>query len=235
MAEWTRQLAENLRTVRSRIDAAARRAGRRGTDVTLVAVTKYVPAELAAALVAEGCLDLGESRPQELWHKAQALSDTPVRWHLIGPLQRNKVRRTLPLLSLIHSGDSLRLLEEIDRHAMGTGQRIPVLLEVNVSGDQTKHGFRPDELRDLLPVVLGFPRLRIRGMMAMACRAGDLEAARHDFRTLRQLRDDLAAVAPRELSLAELSMGMSSDYEVAVEEGATIVRVGSALYEGIQL
>ena len=234
-------LIDNLHKVRDQIAAAANRSGRPGDAVKLIAVTKYVSASIARQLAEAGCRDLGESRPQELWSKADLLSESghsaasasPTRWHLIGHLQRNKVERTLPLVSLIHSGDSLRLLEAIDRAASAAQLRMPVLLEVNISGDSTKHGFTPDEVEPALPKIVALSSLEIRGLMTMASREGDLDQARREFSALRQLRDRLARTAPPNIQLTELSMGMSGDFQVAIEEGATIVRVGSALFEGL--
>jgi pyridoxal phosphate enzyme (YggS family) len=228
------RVAENLAQVRERIATAARASGRSPESVTLIAVTKYVVPEVAAALVAGGCHDLGESRPQELWKKAAALNDAQVRWHLIGHLQRNKIERTLPLLSLVHSADSLRLIESLDSAAASQERKLPILLEVNVSGDLSKHGFQPDELEPRLETLVGYRHVEIRGLMAMAGREGDLDAARREFASLRQLRDRLEQVSAGKLVLGELSMGMSGDYEVAIAEGATLVRVGSALVEGLQ-
>jgi pyridoxal phosphate enzyme (YggS family) len=227
------RLAENLRSVRQRIDDAAARVGRSGSEITLVAVTKYVDTGRAAELAAAGCHDLAESRPQELWHKAESWHSIPVRWHLVGHLQRNKVSRTLPLVSLIHSADSLRLLTEINDRARQLAIKVPILLEVNVSGDTTKHGFQPDEMRDVLPSAMELAQLQIRGLMTMASREGDLGTARAEFRQLRMLLDELRSLAPPTLAFDELSMGMSGDFEVAIEEGATIVRIGSALFEGV--
>jgi PLP dependent protein len=242
------KLAENLAFVRGRIAAAAKRSGRTAGAITLVAVTKYVNAEVARQLLTAGCPDLGENRPQELWAKAEALKDfaaaspaidktlanaNSVRWHLVGHLQRNKVPHTLPLVSFIHSVDSLRLLDAIDQAAIGLHRRIPVLLEVNISGDAAKHGFRPDEIEPALPSIAALTGVQIRGLMGMASREGDLAQARREFAALRELRDKLLRVAPPNLELRELSMGMSGDYEVAIEEGATLVRIGSALFDGL--
>jgi pyridoxal phosphate enzyme (YggS family) len=201
--------------------------------VKLVAVTKYVHASVVRALVAAGCRELGESRPQELWAKSAELDDLSINWHLIGHLQRNKVERTLPLVSLVHSADSLRLIAAIDAAAAALGRDVPILLEVNISGDRSKHGFSPEEVSRVLPEVAGLARARVRGLMAMAGREGDVDSARRDFTRLRELRDRLLAELPAGMSLDELSMGMSGDFETAVEEGATIVRVGSALFEGV--
>jgi len=234
MAHQASRIEENVARVRQRIAEAARCSGRDSDDVTLVGVTKYVGVELARLLADCGIRDLGESRPQELWQKAAALG-SDVRWHLIGHLQRNKVRRTLPCVSLVQSADSRRLLKSIHATAHELDlPSVPVLIEVNVSGDTAKHGFAPEAVEPLAEALVGWNRLEVRGLMAMASREGDLDDARRDFVQLRELRDQLASLWPEELRLDELSMGMSNDYAVAVEEGATIVRVGSALFEGIE-
>lgn len=223
---------DRLRGIRSRIAAAAERSGRTVDEITLVAVTKYVDVDVTRKLVAAGCRTLAEARPQELWHKAEALADEAIEWHLIGHLQRNKIARTLPRVRLVHSGDSLRLLKAIDAEAKrAVLAPIPVLIEVNISGDAAKHGFRPAELEPIGPELAGLSHLAIGGLMCMAGREGDLDAARRDFAKLRLLRDRLRAVWPENMRLDELSMGMSGDFEVAIEEGATIVRIGSMLFE----
>ena len=229
-SEQARRLGENLAAVRARIAAAAAKSGRPGDAVRLVGVTKYVSAATARLLVEAGLNHLGEGRPQELWSKAAALADLQVHWHLIGHLQRNKVRRTLPLRGVIHSADSLRLLEEISREAMQLKIPADLLLEVNVSGEAAKHGFAPGEVEPLLPQIAALPTLRVLGLMTMASREGDLEQARREFAALRLMRDRLRANCPPNILLSALSMGMSGDFEVAIEEGATIVRVGSALF-----
>lgn len=220
-------LADNYVAVRRRIAAACERAGRDPTSVRLVAVTKYATVEAIRELVALGHRDLGENRPQQLLERAASI-DAEVRWHLIGTLQRNKARKVLPVASLVHSADSVRLLESLDRLAAELSLRPRVLLEVNVSGEQSKHGFVPEGLRAAWPQVAAFPHLDIAGLMTMAPYADDPETARPFFRELRRLRDELAAAG--RIPLPELSMGMSGDFEVAIEEGATIVRVGSALF-----
>ncbi len=235
--------------MRGKIAEAAHRNGRNSDDVRLVAVTKYVTSDVAKHLAAAGCSDLGESRPQELWSKAEALknfaghaasiesdrSQPAIRWHLIGHLQRNKVERTLPLISLLHSGNSLRLLEVVDQAAAKINRRVPMLIEVNVSGDATKHGFKAAEVEPSLEKMAALASVQIQGLMCMASREGNLVQARREFAELRELRDRLQQVAPPNITLRELSMGMSGDFEVAIEEGATIVRIGSALYEGLAL
>jgi len=222
---------ENVVAVRGRIAAAAARAGRRTEDVRLVAVTKYVGLNEIRALVAAGCTDLGESRPQQLWDRAAELCDLPIRWHIIGHIQRNKVERTLPLATMIHSLDSLRLAEAIDGAAGKMDRKIPVLLEVNISREPAKHGFTPEEIEPLLPKLIELAHIEIRGLMCMAGLEGGTDEARRDFANLRTLRDRLQASCPDHLRMDELSMGMSGDYEIAIEEGATIIRIGSALFE----
>ncbi|MCL6504127.1 MAG: YggS family pyridoxal phosphate-dependent enzyme [Pirellulales bacterium] len=226
------RLRGNLARVREQIAAAAARCGRAPASITLVAVTKTVSADVARLLPQTGILDLGESRPQDLWRKAPLLHDLPVRWHLVGHLQRNKVARTLPLVSLIHSVDSLRLLAAIESAAAIQQSPADVLLEVNVSGQPQKHGFAPDAVAEALQQAATCRWLRLRGLMAMAGTPGDLAAARREFASLRELRDRLREAAGG-ACLDELSMGMSGDFEAAIEEGATMVRIGTALFEGI--
>lgn len=226
--ELSKRLQQNLGEVRERIEAAARRCGRDANDVRLVAVTKYASANVAGELVRLGCEDLGESRPQRLWEMAGAVQ---ARWHLIGRLQRNKVARTLPLVSLIHSIDSERLLEAVNAAAMKRESAAEVLLEAHLSGEEAKQGFSPGEVEGIVAKASDWPHVRIAGLMTMAPLEGGPDAARRTFAQLRELRQRLALRGGD--SLTELSMGMSGDYEVAIEEGATIVRVGSALFEGL--
>ena len=226
-----KRIADNVAAVRERIARAAERDGRPADRVSLVAVTKYVSVEWVRPLVAAGCFDLGESRPQQLWTKSAALADLPIRWHMIGHVQRNKVRRTLPLTALLHSVDSRRLLAMINEES----QSLPptrVLLEVNVSGESAKHGFAAADIEPLLAELPGYANVSVRGLMCMASLEGGATEARRDFAALRALRDKLRPACPPGVALDELSMGMSGDFEEAIEEGATIVRVGSALFEG---
>ena len=240
-------IAANLRRVQERIAHAAESAGRTAEEITLVGVTKYVGPREAAELAAAGCTDLGESRPQELWSKAgdvasdfgelsrAATGEPVIHWHLIGHLQRNKVRRTLPLVSLIHSVDSERLLAAIDQERAGPSpppaSPLKLLIEVNTSGDASKHGLAPDEVEPLLAAAPRFPGVAICGLMTIAALEGGPSVAAQNFAALRELRDRLRPLAPDCVHLDELSMGMSGDLETAIREGATIVRVGSALWE----
>ena len=223
-------LADNLARVESRLLAACERAGRARQDVTLVGVTKSVPAPVAAELFALGVRDLGEGRPQELWHKA-ALLPAAVRWHLVGHLQRNKIERTLPLAHRLHSVDSIRLLDALE--ATRGEHPIDVFLEVNCSGEANKQGFAPEEASGLGGRLRTLSRVRVCGLMTMAAYADDPEAARPAFARLRTLRDRLRDEVGGLHPLDELSMGMSGDFEVAVEEGATCVRVGTTLFIGL--
>ena len=226
------RIAENFARVREQIAAAAQASGRSPDAVRLVAVTKYADLEDVRVLVSAGCHDLGESRPQDLWTRAEELRDLNVQWHFIGHLQRNKVERTLPLVSLLHSADSERLIVALDEAAAKANRVLPILLEVNISGDIAKHGFAPDEIELLLPTLAQFCCVKIRGLMGMAALEGGADRARMEFARLRELRDRLRANCPAEIVLDELSMGMSGDFTEAIAEGATLVRIGSALFEG---
>jgi pyridoxal phosphate enzyme (YggS family) len=196
-------------------------------------VTKSTTTAVARLLPEMGVFDLGESRPQELARKAAELPSS-IRWHLIGHLQRNKVERVVPLVQLIHSVDSLRLLAALEQEALVQDQDISVLLEVNASREPNKHGFRPEEMPGIAPQLAGLTRVRVCGLMTMAALAEDPEKARPTFAALRQLRDELPGRCGAPHPLDQLSMGMSDDFEVAVEEGATMVRIGSALFEGLE-
>lgn len=227
-----RLLGQRLALVEERMAAACVRSGRRRADVLLVAVTKSVTTSVAAALHELGVVDLGENRPQELWRKAAALPSS-VRWHMIGHLQRNKVERTLPLVHLIHSVDSLRLLQAIEQQAGKHGRTLDVLLEVNASGEASKHGFAPIDVPGLAPAINSLRQVRVRGLMTMAAFEVEPEQTRPTFVALRQLRDRLQPELDGPHRLEHLSMGMSNDFEVAIEEGATLVRLGTVLFEGV--
>ncbi len=233
MTDRLRIFRGNLDKVREQIESAAQRAGRAAGEIRTVAVSKYVDAEVTRDLVTAGCKTLGESRPQALWDKADQLHDLSIEWHMVGHLQRNKVRRTIPYVTMIQSVDSLRLLTTINDEARALERVIPILLEVNISGDADKHGFAPDAIEPLLETLVDFKNVTIRGLMAMAHRVGGAEVARRDFAAVRELRDRLRAAAPENVSLDELSMGMSHDFPEAIAEGATLIRVGRALFSDI--
>lgn len=224
------KLAENYHAVIERIRVAAERARRAPEDVQLVAVTKYVDHSVVRSLYDLGCRHFGESRPQVLWEKAEALTDCDINWHMIGHLQTNKVKKTLPLISLLHAGDSLKLLKTVDKEARASGNPIDVLCEVNISGDESKHGFVPDSMSDSLAEISALENVRVKGLMAMASLSGGAEQANEDFEKMSQLRDQLRPRIPSNVSLDELSMGMSGDFEQAISHGASLVRVGSVLF-----
>lgn len=233
-------IADNLTAVRERIVAAARRAGRDPAGVTLVAVTKTHPPELIAEALAAGVVDLGENRVQEAAEKIEALSAqrAAIRWHLIGHLQRNKAKLAAGLFDLIHSVDSLRLAETLARH-VSPERPLPILLQVNVSGEASKEGFdlagglenrqALEALLHQVEQIVALPGLAVRGLMTIAPIVDHPEQARPVFRRLRELRDELARRFPQ-ATWDELSMGMTDDFEAAVAEGATIVRVGRAIF-----
>ena len=227
------KLKTNLAAVRERIDQSAKKSGRTSSAVRLIAVTKYVDAQVTRALFEAGCQDIGENRPQMLWDKAEQLGDIDINWHLIGHLQRNKVKRTAAIAKLIHSVDSLRLMNAIDAAGRDAHQATSVLLEVNVSGEDAKHGFAPSELASALEHAAGLEHIVVEGLMCMAGLEGNLNDARREFAQLRQLAETHQAYTSPNVRLTELSMGMSGDFEIAIEEGATMVRVGSLLFEGV--
>ena len=234
MFDAASRIAANLSGVRQRMATTAQRSGRSAEDVRLVAVTKYVGTAEIEALLAAGCRDLGEARPQDLWRKAEAFRGRDARWHLIGHLQRNKLSRTLPLVDLLHSADGESLLAAIDAWGRAAPGPVDVLLEVNVSGDVAKHGFSPEEVTPLWPRLASLAGVRIRGLMGMSGREATPDEARRQFVALRILRDALLAAGADAAEFRELSMGMTDDFEIAIEEGATLVRVGSALFEGLE-
>jgi pyridoxal phosphate enzyme (YggS family) len=220
-------LAENLIQVQTRIAAACGRVGRDPGEVTLLAVSKNHPAEAVAAAVALGVGRFGESRVQEAKAKIP-LAPGRARWHFIGHLQSNKAREAVALFEMIESVDSLALAAELQRQADKQGKTLRVLAEVNISGEASKYGWNPERLLTELPDLNALKRLELHGLMTIAPYSTDPERARPVFRQLRELRDRCAAALGAPLPV--LSMGMSGDLEVAVEEGATIVRVGTALF-----
>jgi pyridoxal phosphate enzyme (YggS family) len=224
------RLADNLERLTDALAAAAERSGRTARDVRLVAVTKTVELPAIRALIDLGHRDLGENRVQALVARAAALTDVPgLRWHMIGHLQRNKVRSVLPVAACIHAVDSERLAEEIQKVAAARDLNAEVMVEVNVSAESSKFGVAPDAAEALVERIEALPRVRCVGLMTMAPLI-DAERTRPLFARLRALRDRIReAVCP---TCAELSMGMTNDYAVAVEEGATVVRIGTAIFAG---
>lgn len=226
------RLQQNWQRLQQEVAESAAKHGRQADEITIVAVTKYVDLDTTRALLEAGCKDLGESRPQSLWEKSEAFESESlsVSWHLIGHLQRNKVRRTVRQQPVIHSIDSERLLNAVAAEAVDQGLELPVLLEVNISGDAAKTGFEPEQLAELLSK-LPTQGVRILGLMAMAGRGTSSGEAERQFTQVRELRDRLTEETGH--PLAELSMGMSGDFPAAIAAGATMIRVGSRLYEGL--
>jgi len=220
-------VAESLERVREQIAAAAQKSGRSANDVELVAVSKTHPSERIREAIESGQELFGESRVQEARAKIPELPSN-LRWHFIGHLQKNKIRHALPLFELLHGIDSLDLARDINRVADEQGCRPRVLLEVNVAGEGSKFGFKPDRLRQEMEALLDLPRLTIEGLMTIPPFGREPEASRKFFAELRELRDQLQQQF--KIALPQLSMGMTNDFLVAIEEGATLVRVGTAIF-----
>lgn len=226
------QIQQNLTTIHEAIAASCDKSGRSPEEVQLVAVTKYAELEWVQALINLGHTRLGESRPQQLSERCEQLPDT-VEWHMIGHLQRNKVRPVLETGAVIHSVDSQRLLERIELISAELDLTARIFLEVNISGEESKHGFKPDEVPDLLPLLAESPHVKALGLMTMAPYSDNPEDARPFFQQLRELQERLNSDLPVDRQLTSLSMGMSGDFTVAIEAGATHIRIGSALFEGL--
>lgn len=218
---------ENLERVRAQIREAAKKSGRSTDDIELVAISKTHEAEKVRAAFDAGQQLFGESRVQEARAKIPLLPSA-TRWHFVGRLQRNKIRHALPLFELFHSVDSVELARDMNRIAEEEGLRPRILLEVNVAGEGSKIGFAPENLLDQMETLLALPRLTIEGLMTIPPLAPEAEASRKYFAKLRELRDQFAAQF--QVSLPHLSMGMTGDFIVAIEEGATLVRVGTAIF-----
>lgn len=229
-------IARRLAAVRARIEAAARRAGRDPAGVRLIAVTKGVPAGRIREAVAAGLTAFGENRVQELVSKARELAGQrdgvsgPVAWHMIGHLQRNKVRHVVPVAAMLHSLDSLQLAVDLDRYLGRLGRRLPVLVEVNTSGEPTKWGVPPGDAEALVRAASALPSLEVAGLMTVGPYTSDEGAVRASFRLLRELLTRIKEAGAAGDGFAELSMGMSADFDLAIEEGATMVRIGTAIF-----
>lgn len=226
------QLKARVDMVENQIQRACQKAGRGREEVLLVAVTKTISVEMAGVLHQMGVTDFGESRPQELWRKASLLPNN-IRWHQIGHLQTNKVERTLPLVTMIHSVDSWKLLQALEKEAERLQMNIEVLLEVNASGESNKHGFHPEEMGIIFPRLEGIKNVTVQGLMTMAAYEENSEKCRPTFALLRHLENRFRSLIKAPHQLNHLSMGMSNDFAVAIEEGATMIRLGTILFEGI--
>jgi pyridoxal phosphate enzyme (YggS family) len=226
-------IAENIAEVRARIDRAARRAGRDPAEVQLMAVTKTQPADRIREAYESGLRVFGENRVQEYSRKSLGLRELPnAAWHMIGHLQTNKALAAVELFHAIDSVDSIRLAHKLNEAAVPLPRKLPILIEINVGGESAKHGLPPtaDELEDLLSLAPKLDHLEIHGLMAVPPYSEDPEATRPYFRILRELRDSISARQLPQIRMDSLSMGMSHDFEVAIEEGSTCVRVGTAIF-----
>ena len=223
-------IANQLTEVRSRMAAAARSAGRDPSSVQLIAVSKTFPLDFVRAAYAAGQRDFGENRVQEAFEKVQASPDLRIRWHLIGHLQSNKARKAAAAFAMIQSVDSLELLQKLDLAAVEAGAAPELLIQVDLAGEATKSGVSPAEVPPLLEAGAALRAARVTGLMTLPPYPKDPEDSRPWFRRLRELRDEwLRSGVPADM-LRELSMGMSGDFEVAIQEGSTIVRVGTAIF-----
>lgn len=221
----------HLATVQARIAAACQRAGRDPASVRLLPVSKTQPEARVRLAHAAGCRLLGENKPQEALGKWQATQDLPgLRWSVIGHLQTNKAKLVARFASEFQALDSLRVAEALERRLQAEGRALDVFVQVNTSGEASKYGLPPGEVAAFLRALPAFPALRVRGLMTLALFSSDAARVRECFVLLRTLRDRLRQEAPAGIALEELSMGMSGDFEIAIEEGATVVRVGQALF-----
>lgn len=222
-------IKENILEVRERIDEACRRSGRKPEEVTLIAVSKTKTVSMMEEAYQAGCLDFGENKAQEIVRKLPEMPKDS-RFHMIGHLQRNKVRSIIDKVCLIHSVDSVRLAEQIETEAERIGRTMEVLLEVNVAKEESKYGFFPEDVEAALREISHFPHIAVKGLMTIAPFVENPEENRIYFKKLRQLSVDMQSKTIDNVSMSVLSMGMTGDFEVAVEEGATLVRVGTGIF-----
>jgi len=222
-------IAENVSEIRQKLAAACIRVGRNPSEVTLVAVSKTFPADKIQEAALGGAIDIGENYVQELLGKHKTLGND-IRWHFIGHLQSNKVKYVAEWIHLIHSVDNDRLAAEIDKRATQFGRIIDILIEVNTTGESSKYGVRPDKTVQFIKHLASMRRIRIAGLMTIGPFLPDPESSRPMFRALRELRDEGGSLDQKNVAMHHLSMGMTGDFEVAVEEGATLVRIGTAIF-----
>jgi pyridoxal phosphate enzyme (YggS family) len=227
--ETGQMIKENLASVEKNIEQACSRSGRARSEVTLIAVSKTKPAEMVSEAYEAGARSFGENKPQEIRDKYPVLPQD-IAWHMIGHLQRNKIKYIIDKVAMIHSVDSLRLAEAISREAVQHSLVMPVLIEVNVAGEESKDGIRPDETEDLIRQISTLPGIEVHGLMTIAPFTEDAEQNRIYFRQLKKLSVDIAEKNIDNVYMRHLSMGMTGDYEVAIEEGATMVRVGTGIF-----
>lgn len=223
-------IRENIESIRKRIADAAKRAGRDADEIKLIAVTKTVDVDKVEEAIAAGALDAGENKPQELARKYEVLGDK-IRWHQIGSLQTNKVKYIIDKVCMIHSLDREGLAGEIDKRASKIGRVIDCLVQVNISGEESKHGMSREEVEPFVRLVAEkYPNIKIKGLMTMAPFDAERDEIKKVFRDLKELSDEINNMNIGNVEMKELSMGMTNDFEIAVEEGATMVRVGTAIF-----
>jgi pyridoxal phosphate enzyme (YggS family) len=223
-------ISDNINSVREKISRACARAGRSSSEVTLLAVGKTFPSSAVREAVRAGVADIGENYVQELLSKRRDLSGSDVRWHFIGHLQSNKVKNVAPWIHMIHAVDSTALAIEIDRRAAKAGRVIECLLEVNTTGEHTKFGVAPGEVTALVRSLASCDNISLGGLMTIGPFLPDPEGSRPMFRRLRELKDEIISLAQANVTMRHLSMGMTGDFEVAIDEGATLVRIGTGVF-----
>ncbi|CUS78351.1 hypothetical protein JGI7_00204 [Candidatus Kryptonium thompsonii] len=222
-------VSENILKIKQKIWEVCQKVGRNPDEITIVAVTKTVPVEKIKEAINAGIYDIGENRVQELLEKRNSLEN--VRWHFVGHLQTNKVKYIVNFIHLIHSVDSLKLALEIDKRAEKINRPVDVLIEVNTSGEKTKYGVKPEETIEIVKQISENCKfVHIKGLMTLAAYSPDPENARPMFKMLKNLSDEIAKLNLKNVEMKHLSMGMSNDYWIAIEEGATIVRIGTAIF-----
>ena len=222
-------IKNNLKIINEKIRKAASRANRNSEEIKLVAVTKTATTEQIKEVISAGVKIIGENKVQEAKEKYQILS-ADIEWHLVGHLQTNKVKYAIEIFDLIHSVDSIKLAKEIDRRSLQFGMITNVLVEVNVSGEETKYGIKPEEVEPFLKEISEFSRIKVRGLMTIAPIAEDQEEVRPYFRKLRELSEEIKSKNLKNVKMDYLSMGMTEDFEVAIEEGANMVRIGRGIF-----
>jgi PLP dependent protein len=227
---WFLMISDAIEGIRQRVRLACQRSGRSEDSVTLVGVTKTFPAELVREAAGAGVQDIGENYVQEVLAKRNSLADLDIRWHFIGHLQSNKVRQVVPWVHLIHAVDNLGVAGEIDRRAKLAGRVIDILVEVNTTGEESKFGIAPGETPGFVRSLADLTNVKIAGLMTIGPFLPDPEGSRPMFRTLRNLRDQVAALGQANVEMRHLSMGMTGDFEVAIEEGATLIRIGTGIF-----
>ncbi len=227
-APYVERITASLPEIQDRIYAAAQRSGRGSDEVTLVAVTKAHPIEAVHAAISHGLFDLGENRTEELAWKHATVDDGRAQWHMIGHVQRRKAPRLVGMADLVHSIDSVRLAERLSKAGAEAGEVVPVLVQVNTSGEESKAGFQGGALRDQVSLVLALPGLGVRGLMTMAPFTSVEASLRRTFEGVRILHEELRAFEG--YCGDHLSMGMTNDFEIAIEEGSTMIRIGTALF-----